>query len=36
MKILAIGVHPDDIELGWAGTVSLLNNRPNAEVFFYY
>ena len=32
MKILAIGAHPDDIELGCAGTLLYLRQQRNAEI----
>lgn len=32
MKILAIGAHPDDIEIGCAGTLLYLKEKYNAEI----
>jgi LmbE family N-acetylglucosaminyl deacetylase len=31
--VLAIGTHPDDIEIGCAGTLSILNNQGYELVF---
>lgn len=35
MKILAIGAHPDDIEVGCAGTFLYFKKKCNAEIYNY-
>ena len=35
-KILAVGAHPDDIELGCAGTLRKFQTQYNAEIDIVY